>query len=141
MILRGSGENFWDEYGTTTGRPRRCGWIDAVRLGYAARVNGFSELVLTKLDVLTGFDSLQVAVAYEIDGERRTNPPSTVRELQHAKPIYETFPGWTDDVQGARKPADLPAAARAYVEAVGALTGVPVIAASVGPEREQLVVF
>lgn len=139
--LRGSGANFWDEYGTTTGRPRRCGWVDAVQMRHAARVNGFSELVLTKLDVLTGIESLQVAVAYEIDGERRANPPSTMRELQYVQPIYETFAGWTEDVQGARKPADLPEAARAYVEAIGHLTGVPVTAVSVGPEREQLVVF
>jgi adenylosuccinate synthase len=139
--LRGSGEHFWDEYGTTTGRPRRCGWMDAVQLRYAARVNGFSELVLTKLDVLTGMDQLQVAVAYEIDGQRQTTPPSTMRELERAKPVYETFAGWTNDVQAARAPADLPAAARAYIEAITSLVGVPVTAVSVGPEREQLVVF
>ncbi len=139
--LRGSGEHFWDEYGTTTGRPRRCGWIDAVQLRYAARVNGFSELVLTKLDVLTGMESINVAVAYDIDGKRQSNPPSTVRELDRARPVYETFAGWSEDVQGARTPEDLPKAARAYVEGIGALLGVPVTAVSVGPERDQLVVF
>jgi adenylosuccinate synthase len=97
--------------------------------------------VLTKLDVLTGMDQLQVAVAYEIDGQRQTTPPSTMRELERAKPVYETFAGWTNDVQAARAPADLPAAARAYIEAITSLVGVPVTAVSVGPEREQLVVF
>jgi adenylosuccinate synthase len=139
--LRGSGEHFWDEYGTTTGRPRRCGWLDAVQLRYAARVNGFSELVLTKLDVLTGMDELQVAVAYDIDGQRQTTPPSTMRELERARPVYETFAGWRDDVQAARVPEELPAAARAYIDAIASLVGVPVTAVSVGPEREQLVVF
>jgi adenylosuccinate synthase len=139
--LRGSGQHFWDEYGTTTGRPRRCGWVDAVQLRYSARVNGFSELVLTKLDVLSGLDAVHVAVAYDIDGRRQTNPPSTMRELERARPIYETFAGWSEDVQAARKPEDLPAAARAYVEGVSALVGVPISAVSVGPEREQLVVF
>jgi len=139
--LRGSGQHFWDEFGTTTGRPRRCGWLDMVQLRYAARVNGFTELVLTKLDILTGIDALQVAVAYDIDGRRQTTPPSTVHELERAKPIYETFAGWHADVQGARQPNDLPLAARAYVEGLSALAGLPVTAVSVGPERDQLVVF
>ncbi len=139
--LRGTGQNFWDEYGTTTGRPRRCGWLDGVQLRYAARVNGFSELVLTKLDILSGMDELHLAVAYDVNGQRVTNPPSTIRDLEHAKPIYETFDGWAADVQGARTPDELPPAARAYIDAVSRLVGVPVSAVSVGPEREQLVVF
>lgn len=139
--LRGSGRHFWDEYGTTTGRPRRCGWMDAVQLRYAARINGFSELVLTKLDVLSGMEELHIAVAYDLDGRRQTNPPSTTRELERAKPIYETFRGWPEDVQNARKPEDLPAAARAYIAGISDLIGVPVSAVSVGPEREQLVVL
>ena len=139
--LRGSGQYFWDEFGTTTGRPRRCGWLDMVQLRYAARVNGFTELVLTKLDILTGLDAIQVAVAYDIDGQRQTTPPSTVRELERAKPIYESFKGWQEDVQSARRPDDLPLAARAYVKGISALAGLPVTAVSVGPERDQLVVF
>ena len=139
--LRGSGQYFWDEFGTTTGRPRRCGWLDMVQLRYAARVNGFTELVLTKLDILTGLDAIQVAVAYDIDGQRQTTPPSTVRELERAKPICESFKGWQEDVQSARRPDDLPLAARAYVEGISALAGLPVTAVSVGPERDQLVVF
>jgi adenylosuccinate synthase len=139
--LRGSGQHFWDEYGTTTGRPRRCGWMDAVQLRYAARVNGFSELVLTKLDVLSGMSEIHIAVAYDLDGRRQTNPPSTARELERARPIYETFKGWPEDVQSARKPGDLPEAARAYIAGISELVGVPVTAVSVGPEREQLVVF
>jgi adenylosuccinate synthase len=104
-------------------------------------VNGFSELVLTKLDVLTGMDELQVAVAYDIDGQRQATPPSTMRELERARPVYETFAGWTAEVQAARAPEELPAAARAYIDAIASLVGVPVTAVSVGPEREQLVVF
>ena len=139
--LRGSGQHFWDEYGTTTGRPRRCGWLDAVQLRYSARVNGFSELVLTKLDILSGLDALHIAVAYEIDGHRRETPPSTMRELERAKPIFESFKGWSEDVQRARQPEDLPGAARDYVQAISEMVGVNVSAVSVGPEREQLVVF
>lgn len=139
--LRGTGQNFWDEFGTTTGRPRRCGWIDMVQLRYAARVNGFSELVLTKLDILTGLDAIHVAVAYDVDGKRLTSPPATMPELERARPIYESFAGWQEDVQRARTPDDLPLAARAYVEGISALAGVPLTAVSVGPEREQLVLF
>ena len=88
--LRGTGENFWDEFGTTTGRPRRCGWLDTVMLRYAAQVNGFSEMVLTKLDVLSGFDELQIATSYELDGEVIDFLPVTTAEQSRVKPIYET---------------------------------------------------
>lgn len=137
--LRGTGEQFWDEYGTTTGRPRRCGWLDAVLLRYSCLVNGFTELCLTKLDILSGFDELKIAVAYDIDGERVTLPPETAEGLSQVTPIYETLPGWQDDVSGARTPDDLPAAARAYIERIGDLVGLPVHLVSVGPERTQLV--
>ena len=139
--LRGTGEHFWDEFGTTTGRPRRCGWLDAVVLRYAAQVNGFTELVLTKLDVLSGFDTLNIAVAYQIDGRRYDYPPSTMAELERAEPIYETLVGWREDISGARREGDLPEATRAYIRRVSELCGTPVRTASVGPERDQLVFF
>lgn len=139
--LRGTGENFWDEFGTTTGRARRTGWLDTVMLRYASAVNGFSELVLTKLDVLSGFDTLKLAIAYELDGQRLDFPPATVAELERVTPVYETLAGWHEDISGARKPDDLPPAALHYVERVAELCGVPVRSVSVGPERDQMVHF
>lgn len=137
--LRGSGENFWDEFGTTTGRPRRCGWLDGVMLRYACLVNGFSELMLTKLDILSGFDELKLATAYEVDGLRSDHPPVTNERLERATPIYETLPGWTEDISGCRTFAQLPVAAQQYVERVAAHCEVPINMISVGPERDQLV--
>lgn len=137
--LRGTGANFWDEFGTTTGRPRRCGWFDAPVVRYAAQVNGFTELVVTKLDVLSGFEALQIAVAYDVDGKRHDNPPATLSELSRAVPIYETLPGWSEDITGVRRWADLPANARAYLTRISELLDVPVRTVSVGPERDQLV--
>jgi len=139
--LRGTGENFWDEYGTTTGRPRRCGWLDAVVLRYAAQINGFTELVLTKLDVLSGFDELKIALAYEIDGKRVDYPPSTVAELERATPVYESLAGWSADISRIQAAADLPEATRAYIRHIEALCDVPVPMVSVGPERDQVVFF
>ncbi len=137
--LRGSGENFWDEFGTTTGRPRRCGWLDGVMLRYACLVNGFSELMLTKLDILSGFDELKLATAYEIDGTRSDHPPVTNEQLECATAIYETLPGWTEDISGCRTFAQLPVTAQQYVERVAAHCEVPINMVSVGPERDQLV--
>ncbi|MDX2160690.1 MAG: adenylosuccinate synthase [bacterium] len=137
--LRGTGSNFWDEFGTTTGRPRRCGWLDAVVVRYAAAVNGFTELVLTKLDILSGFDQLQVAVAYDIDGERHEFLPATLHEYQKAIPVYETLPGWPDDLSQVRAWDDLPPAARAYIDRISVLVETPIRSVSVGPERDQLV--
>ncbi|MBI5666616.1 MAG: adenylosuccinate synthase [Chloroflexi bacterium] len=137
--LRGTGERFWDEYGTTTGRPRRCGWLDAVMLRYAAQINGCTELVLTKLDILSGFDELKIAVAYRLDGQEIAYPPTTNAELERAEPVYETLPGWSEDISGARRGADLPEAARNYIRRVADLCGTPVYTVSVGPERDQLV--
>jgi adenylosuccinate synthase len=139
--LRGTGENFWDEYGTTTGRPRRCGWLDAVMLRYASEVNGFTDLVLTKLDILSGFDELKIATAYDVDGNRIEYPPSTIAELERATPIYETTPGWREDVTGITKYADLPEALRQYVRRISELCDTPVTMVSVGPERDQLIVM
>jgi adenylosuccinate synthase len=137
--LRGTGEQFWDEYGTTTGRPRRCGWLDAVVLRYAAQVNGFTELVLTKLDVLSGFDELKVAVAYRINGQQFDYPPGTVAELERAEPVYETLPGWSENISGIRQGGELPEAANAYIQRIAELCETRVRTVSVGPERDQLV--
>lgn len=137
--LRGSGANFWDEFGTTTGRPRRCGWLDSVVVRYAATVNGFSELVLTKLDILSGFSEIKVATAYEIDGQTVDFLPATVKDYNLAKPIYETFAGWDEDISNVRQWGDLPSAARAYVDRVAELCETPINTVSVGPERDQLV--
>ena len=139
QLLRGSGANFWDEFGTTTGRPRRCGWLDVVMLRYAVSVNGFSEMMLTKLDILSGLDELKLAVAYEIDGQRYDYPPVTNELLLRAKPIYESLPGWREDIGGCREFAQLPLAAQRYVDRVAALCDVPINSVSVGPERDQLV--
>ncbi len=137
--LRGTGANFWDEFGTTTGRPRRCGWLDLVMLRYAASVNGLSEVMLTKMDILSGLDELKLAVAYQVDGLRQDYPPVTNEQLARALPIYESLPGWHEDISGCRALADLPKAARNYIKRIEALCEVPIKSVSVGPEREQLV--
>ncbi|MBN1180607.1 MAG: adenylosuccinate synthase [Anaerolineae bacterium] len=130
------------EYGTTTGRPRRCGWLDLPILRYAVRVNGLTELALTKLDVLSGIDPLQVAVAYERGGERIDHFPAEfgVDELAAWQPVYEALDGWQEDIQGARRREELPAAARAYVTRIEAALGIPITLIGVGPEREQVII-
>ncbi len=137
--LRGTGENPWDEFGTTTGRPRRCGWLDLVLLRYAARLNGLTGLVVTKLDVLTGLDPLRVCVAYRHQGQECDGIPFGPNALAEVEPIYVDLPGWSEDITGAREPVDLPAAARAYLDFIEEQSGVPILLASVGPEREQAV--
>src|SRR5690606_21161024 len=136
--LRGTGDNYWDEFGTTTGRPRRCGWLDTVLLRYSSMVNGFTEIMLTKMDILSGFDELKIAVAYEVDGERFDIPPSTIKELERAVPIYETVPGWHEDISNAQSIDELPKSAVNYINRVAELCGVPVTTVSVGPERHQV---
>ena len=137
--LRGTGANFWDEFGTTTGRPRRCGWLDIVMLRYAASVNGLSELMLTKMDILSGFDEVRLATAYDVDGRRFEFPPETNELLERATPVYETLSGWHEDISNCRTFDELPASARRYVTRVSELCDVPIKAISVGPERDQLV--
>lgn len=127
------------EFGTTTGRPRRCGWFDAVIGRYATRINGVTDFVLTKLDVLTGWERIPVCVGYEIDGVRHDEMPMTQTEFHHAVPVYEHFDGWDDDISGARSLADLPAAARTYVEALEQMCGTPISAVGVGPGREEII--
>jgi adenylosuccinate synthase len=127
------------EYGTTTGRPRRCGWFDAVIARYAARVNGVTDFVLTKLDVLTGLEKVPVCVAYEIDGVRHDEMPVNQSDFHHARPIFEELPGWWEDISGARKVGDLPANARAYVDALEEMSGARISAIGVGPGRDETV--
>ncbi|MFW6078576.1 MAG: adenylosuccinate synthase [Gemmatimonadota bacterium] len=127
------------EYGATTGRPRRCGWFDAVVARYAARVNGLSGLALTKLDVLDSFDEVRVAVAYEIDGRRVDDMPEDLALLERAQPVYETLDGWAEPTGGVRSPGDLPGRARAYMRRIEELVGVPVWFASVGTARDQII--
>ena len=137
--LRGTGENPWDEYGTTTGRPRRCGWLDLVLLRYALRVNGVTELVLTKLDVLSGLSTIHLCAAYQSGDHTYTELPRGPADLSPYQPVYESMPGWPDDISGARSLADLPPAARHYVARIEELTGVSVSLISVGSERGQIV--
>jgi adenylosuccinate synthase len=129
------------EYGVTTGRARRCGWYDAVILRYAVRVNGLTDLFLTKLDVLSGLDEIPVCVGYEVDGERIDDMPMTQTGFHHAKPIYERLPGWSDDISKARKLSDLPAAARAYVDFLEERAGCQISAIGVGPGRDETIVL
>ena len=130
-----------NEFGTTTGRPRRCGWLDLPIVRYAARVNGLDELALTKLDVLSGLDRLKVAVAYQRGDERVEHFPAEfgVESLAQWEPIYEELPGWDEDITGVRRREDLPQAAQAYVSYVEESVGVPVTFIGVGPEREQAI--
>lgn len=127
------------EYGTTTGRPRRCGWYDAVISRYASRINGLTDIVLTKLDVLTGIEEIPVCVAYEVDGKRVDEMPQDQAAFAAAKPIYETLPGWSEDISGARSLEDLPANARAYVSAVEDFSGCRISTIGVGPGREEII--
>ena len=128
-----------DEYGTTTGRPRRCGWMDTVVGRYSTRINGVTDFVLTKLDVLTGFDEVPVCVAYDIDGERVESMPVSQSDFHHAQPIYETLPGWQDDITACRSFTDLPANAQRYVDRVEELVGARISVIGVGPGREAVV--
>ena len=128
------------EVGVTTGRPRRCGWFDAPIARYATRVNGLTDIFLTKLDVLTGIERIPVCVAYEIEGQRIDELPMTQTDFHHAKPIYEELPGWTEDISGARSIEDLPANAQAYVRYLEELSGAPISAIGVGQDRDATIV-
>jgi adenylosuccinate synthase len=127
------------EFGATTGRPRRCGWLDAVMLREAATVNGYTALAVNKLDVLSSTGEIQIATAYRVDGKVTEEFPMTLGEVARAEPIYERHAGWDEDLSGCRRFADLPAAARAYVERVEALVGVPVELISIGPNRDETI--
>jgi len=129
------------EYGATTGRPRRTGWFDAVALRYAARVNGLDGMAITKLDVLSGFPEIQVAVAYRFDGKTLEEMPSDLESLERCQPVYETVPGWSEKLEGVRSWEGLPSTARSYVERLAALVGVKVMAVSVGADRGQTILL
>jgi adenylosuccinate synthase len=133
--LRESGQ----EFGAVTGRPRRCGWYDAIAVRYAVRVNGLDALALTKLDVLDGLDELQVCTAYRCRGSVVTEMPGDLSQLSDCEPIYETIPGWTAPTRGARHYEDLPREARAYIARLEEITGVPAAIVSTGSAREDTI--
>jgi adenylosuccinate synthase len=134
--LREAGE----EYGATTGRPRRCGWFDGVAIPYAAWLNGFTELAVTKLDVLDGFEEIKVCVGYQLDDEVVTRVLDTP-DLERVTPIFERWPGWKCSTRAARTWDELPREARAYLHRISELADVPIRYISVGPERDELVVL
>lgn len=127
------------EFGTVTGRPRRVGWLDALTVKYTAALAGVDEVTIMLLDVLSGLPEVKICTAYELDGKRIEHFPSDAYQLERCKPVYETLPGWTEDLTKCRKPADLPAAARKYVDRIGELVGKPVSVVSVGPDRDQTI--
>ena len=137
--LRGTGAQPWDEFGTTTGRPRRCGWLDGVTLRYAVRVNGLTEMAITKLDILSRFDTLRICVAYELDGQRVEAFPTDLTVLARCQPLYETLPGWGVDITSARSFQDLPQEACSYVAYIEDLLSIPASCISVGPSRDQTI--
>ncbi|WP_424937714.1 MULTISPECIES: adenylosuccinate synthase [Bacteria] len=128
------------EFGTTTGRPRRVGWYDAPITRYATRINGITDLVLTKLDILTGLERIPVCVAYDVDGTRFDDVPVNQSDFHHAKPILEYFPGWSEDISSARSFEDLPRNAQDYVLALEKMSNTRISVIGVGPERDQVVV-
>jgi adenylosuccinate synthase len=128
------------EYGTTTGRPRRCGWFDAVACRYTSRLSGATDIALLHLDTLSGFDEVGICVAYRCDGRTITTPPADAASLERTEPIIELVPGWQEDLSLIRRYEDLPATARSYVERIESLVGVPIAIIGVGPERSQTVV-
>ena len=128
-----------DEYGATTGRPRRCGWFDAAIVRRAVELSGVDVIALTKLDVLTGIDPLRVGVGYELDGHRLEGPPATVGIWRRLRPVYEELPGWTEPLGSARTIDALPINARRYVDRLASLVGAPIVLISVGPDREQTI--
>jgi adenylosuccinate synthase len=129
-----------NEYGATTGRPRRCGWLDLVALKYSASLNGVDGLALTMLDVLSAFEEVKVCVGYEIDGKKVDYFPMHQTDLHHARPIYQALPGWGADVTGCRRREELPEEAQEFVGFIEAELGVPLRMISVGPERDQAIV-
>ena len=133
QLLRDRGK----EYGSTTGRPRRCGWFDAVAARHVARLSGFTQLAITKLDVLDTMERIRVATAYEYNGERLEFFPADTHVLQECRPSFTSLPGWQTPTTGCRRLEDLPTAARRYLDALQEYVGVPIRLLSVGPERES----
>jgi len=133
--LRESGH----EYGAVTGRPRRCGWYDAVAIRYSVRINGLDALALTKLDVLDGLERIEICTSYRSGDQTLTDLPSDVSRLSHCEPVYESMPGWSEPTKGARRLADLPAAARRYVARLEEVSGVPAAIISTGSDRTDTI--
>jgi adenylosuccinate synthase len=129
------------EFGTTTGRPRRCGWVDTVVGRYATRINGVTDFVITKLDVLTGLEKIPVCVAYDVEGVRHNEMPVNQTDFHHAVPVYEELDGWSEDISGCRTFEELPKNAQVYVKALEEMSGAPFWAVGVGPGREQTVIL
>ena len=127
------------EYGTVTGRPRRCGWFDVVAARYSARVSGSTEIAIMLLDVLSGIDELNVAVGYEMDGKRVDELPASLADFDLCRPIYQTLPGWSEDLTGIRRWSELPVQARNYVDFLARQVGIPASIVSVGPDRRQTI--
>ncbi|HID56927.1 TPA: adenylosuccinate synthetase, partial [Candidatus Poribacteria bacterium] len=127
------------EYGATTGRPRRCGWLDMVALKYAARINGFTRLAITKLDVLDAFDKIKVCVAYEYNGARLTDFPCSLSVLSECRPVYEELPGWKSPTGEVKSLKDMPLNARRYLDYISERVEIPISIISVGPERNQTI--
>ena len=136
--LRGTGANPWDEFGTTTGRPRRVGWLDGVLLRYAVRVNGLTDLIITKLDILSGLNKIKICTGYSVNNVTVHDLPGGPDGLPACTPVYEELPGWTEDVTQVRRWKDLPKHAQAYLEKIIALAETPIKLVSLGPEREQI---
>lgn len=137
--LRGTGDKPWDEFGTTTGRPRRVGWLDLALLRYAVRINGITEIALTKLDILSGFDRILLCTNYRQGNREFSNLPFGPSDLSEFEPVYEELPGWQEEIGGARKWEELPAAAKSYIKRIEELIGIQIRLVSVGPERAQVV--
>ncbi len=129
-----------NEFGATTGRRRRCGWLDLVVVKDSARLNGLSSLAVTKLDVLTGLKQLKICIGYEIDGEQVESRPASMKKMAKCKPVYKEMPGWDEDITQTRQVDQLPANALAYIKTIEEITGVPVSIISVGPGREETIV-
>jgi adenylosuccinate synthase len=128
------------EYGTVTGRPRRCGWFDAVATGYGSRISGIDCIAIMLLDVLSKLDEIKICEAYDIDGERTSDFPSHTADLARARPVYRTLPGWKKDITGVRKLEDFPKQARLYIDTLAELLEARVGFVSIGPDREQTVI-
>jgi adenylosuccinate synthase len=128
------------EYGVSTGRPRRCGWFDAFATRYAAEINGFTSVALTKLDVLDVLDEIKVCTGYRLDGRTLDSFPAVSQDLRRIEPVYESLPGWNSSTEGVTELDDLPAPARAYIDFISREIGVPIGLVSTGPERGQTIV-
>ncbi|KJY63107.1 Adenylosuccinate synthetase [Lactobacillus helsingborgensis] len=129
------------EYGTVTGRPRRVGWFDSVALRHAKRVSGINGLSLNLLDIFSGFDTIKIATAYELDGQKIDYYPASLKELDRCQPVYEELPAWKEDITNAKTWSDLPENAQKFLNRVSELVGIPLVTVSVGPDREQTIVL